>query len=377
MYLTILIPQKEQSQITLEELLENPFMEVNSTYKDAVRKTTEISEIYSKTLYEKRKPRLDWVDHVSMSLTTAVRTTGVEEHYRHFSIPKKSNPTKRREIYAPDETLGTLQRQYKAYLDSLQVLSHNAAYAYTTGRDIVKANQRHQENNSRWFLQLDLKNFFPSINKEFLLKQLNKVYPFPELDNAFIESLTEFALLNDEMPQGTCLSPILSNLVMVPIDFKIEKYLKEKSGDYFVYTRYADDITISCRRKFSPEKIINAIKEIFTEEEVPFRINEEKTRFGSRAGRNYHLGLIINKDNQISVGHEKNAKFRAMIYQWCKSFITDYQGFQPPEFVDQTNKMLGLIAFYTNVEPDFVKKVLAKYNNKFNIDIIKEARKIV
>ena len=264
------------------------------------------------------------------------------------------------------------------YLDYLQIVSHNAAYAYTTGRDIVRANKRHQENNSNWFLQLDLKDFFPSINREFLKKQLYKVYPFPALDKVFVNKLIEYALLNDGMPQGTCLSPILSNLVMVSIDYKIEEYLKKETDDFFVYTRYADDITISCRRKFNPGEVINIIKKVFDEEEVPFRINSEKTRFGSHAGRNYHLGLIINKDNKISVGHKKNAKYRAMLFQWCQDFTTKDTTFRASqEFIEKTNKLLGLTAFYKNVEPDYVQKTLNKYNEMFNINILKEARKLV
>ena len=103
---------------------------------------------------------------------------------------------------------------------------------------------------------------------------------------------------------------------------------------------------------------------MFKELNLPFRINDEKTRYGSRAGSNYHLGVIINKDNKISIGHERNNKFRAMIYNFCQVGSE----WEPSDVY----KMLGLISYYKSIEPNFVKNTLEKYNKKFNTDILKK-----
>ena len=74
----------------------------------------------------------------------------------------------------------------------------------------------------------------------------------------------------------------------------------------------------------------------------------------------------MNKDNQLSVGHEKNQKFRAMIFNFCTT---------GDEWEKQhVQKMLGLISYYKAIEPDFVNKVLLKYGTKYNIDIMSKAK---
>lgn len=370
MYLTIYISKTEIQTINFEDVLNNPFQEIKPIIKDPIKKTLIVSDSYARSLYEKNnKQRYSLLMYLPL-----LPYSEIPNYYTHFKIPKKSDPNKLREIAAPTGVLKTTQELIKNFIEQHQVQCHDTAFAYTEGRDTVRALKRHQENRSRWFLQIDLKDFFPSINSKFLKRQLMQIYPFPFFPENTIEPIIEYSLLNDSMPQGTCLSPILSNLVMVPIDHKITERLRQFKRR-FVYTRYADDITISCREKFDYNEIINLIKEIFSEEEAPFTINESKTRFGSNAGKNYHLGIILNKDNQLSIGHEKNAKFRAMLYNWCKDIstvdTTDY------EFVKRTHKMLGLISYYKNIEPEYIRKTINKYNKKFNIDIEKEAKEII
>ena len=112
------------------------------------------------------------------------------------------------------------------------------------------------------------------------------------------------------------------------------------------------------------------LKNIFFRKwEVPFKINNEKTRFGSTAGRNYHLGIIVNKDNQLSIGHEKNQKFRAQIFNFC-TVGEEWN-------IHDIQKMLGLISYYRAIEPAFVEKVLEKYGTKFNMDIEKRAKELI
>lgn len=47
---------------------------------------------------------------------------------------------------------------------------------------------------------------------------------------------------NMYLPQGACTSPILANIVCEKMDNEVNKFCKQNGA---VYTRYADDITIS------------------------------------------------------------------------------------------------------------------------------------
>ena len=363
MYLTFYV-NGAPKQLTWDDILNDPYLTVD-TKIERKKITKEIPNTYADRLWKKRNPKLDWAP--IKKLTEDLIT---EEHYRHFQIPKKSNPNKMRQIDAPDELLGNIQTAYKDYIEmNLQVLPHKAAHAYVKERSTVTAMKEHQKNNSKWYLQIDLKDFFNSIDGKWLKLQLLQVFPFPYIEPDVMDSLIKASLLNGTLPQGSHLSPLLTNLAMIPIDYTLTENLHNYHGHHYVYTRYADDITISCKEKFDPDEILNVIKTVFKTYNVPFKINHEKTRFGSTAGRNYHLGLIVNKDNQISVGHAKNQKFRAMIFNFC-TVGTEWE-------LHDIQKMLGLISYYKAVEPEFVKKVLNKYETKFNINILEKAKMLI
>ena len=361
MYLTFL-NNAAKRQLTWADILNNPYITRYTDDPKKKRVTKIIPEDYAQRLWASR-----CVIYNPDNIVVNINELDTSEHYRHFQIPKKSNPNKMRQIDAPDDYLSNIQTMYKEQIENqLQVLPHKAAHAYVKNCSTITAMQAHQKNNSKWYLQIDLKDFFNSINGEWLKDQLLQVFPFPYIGEENLNKIIHVSLLNGTLPQGSHLSPLLTNLAMVPIDYTLTEELHNFKGHHYVYTRYADDITISCKEKFDPNEILDVIKSIFRTFDVPFRINNDKTRFGSTAGRNYHLGIIVNKDNQLSVGHEKNQKFRAMIYNFCT--VGDYWE------IHDVQKMLGLISYYKAIEPDFVKKTLDKYGNKYGIDIEKKAK---
>ena len=373
MYLTFLTTTAPK-QLTWEDILNDPYLTVeNSAMRPKKKVTKEISTEYAAQLWEKRKKAYEistpWIKHV-MEVYKLPDDEDTALHYSHFKIPKKSNPHKLRQIDAPDEQLSNIQGAYKDFIENtLQVLTHKAAHAYVKERSTVTAMQTHQRNNSKWYLQIDLKDFFNSINETWLKKMMLEIFPFKFIDEEDLNRIIKVSMLNGTLPQGSRLSPTLTNIAMVPIDYDITETLHNYKGHHYVYTRYADDITISCKEKFNEKEIINIIKSIFKKWETPFRINNEKTRFGSIAGRNYHLGIIVNKDNKLSVGHEKNQKFRAQIFNFC-TVGNEWE-------IADVQKMLGLISYYKAIEPDFVEKVLRKYGEKFNMDIEKTAKELI
>ena len=363
MYLTIKTAVKEK-QLTFEDLLANPFMLSNMVPSGKAKTVTvKITEEYGQELYNKRNVVHSWIPGSPWTLPYEE----IPQHYRQFTIPKKTDPRKRRTINAPSDVLKSIQTHYKCYIeDYLGVLVHKNAGAYVKKKSIVDSMESHQKNDSNWYLQIDLKDFFPSINEAFLRKQLALVYPFKFIPEEMLEPIIKYSLLNDELPQGSCLSPTLTNVLMVPIDHEITERLHNFNNHHFVYTRYADDITISCKEHFDYNQILDVILGVFEEFEAPFTINTSKTRYGSRAGKNYHLGLIVNKDNKISIGHEKNNKFRAMLY----NFIQVGDTWE----IKDVQRMLGLISYYKSVEPDFVNKTIRRYNEKYNVDILAKAK---
>ena len=283
-----------------------------------------------------------------------------EDLYHTFYIPKHSGGLRR--IDEPNSELMSALRELKDLLAE-NGLYHTSAFAYIKGRSIINALQKHQRNESNWYLKTDFSNFFGSINLGFTMRMLKMIYPYSELSVVGFDYLTkalELGFLNDGLPQGTCLSPFLTNLIMIPIDFRIFNDLTERR---YVYTRYADDFIISCKQSFKFTEMVKYIDGVLEEFGAPFRIKPSKTRYGSRNGQNWNLGLMINNKNEITVGHQKKKQFKAMM----NNFILDYKNDKQWD-VEDVQAFAGLLSYYRMVEEDYFKYLIAHYNEKYKVN---------
>lgn len=291
-----------------------------------------------------------------------------ETLYDRFYIPKKSGGL--REINAPVPELMTALRNLKTLLETkMFALYHTSAFAYVEGRSTIDAVKRHQKNESNWFLKTDFSNFFGSTTPDFLFRMVSMIFPFSEIvktergKNSLVRAL-DLCFLHGGLPQGTPISPMLTNLMMIPIDHRLYNCLRTYKGHSYVYTRYADDILISSRHHFEQDELVAFVNESCTSFKAPFQIKDEKTRYGSRAGSNWNLGLMLNKDNEITIGQKNKARFRAMI---C-SYILDRKNGKMWDLHD-VQVMNGLKNYYDMVEPDYVAGVIKFNNEKYNTDV--------
>lgn len=300
-------------------------------------------------------------------------TDNMQEHYQTFHIPKHSGGMRR--IDAPEEPLKDLMRNIKRSIDTkFGKHYHDAAYAYVSGRSTKDAMRAHQKNNSRWFLKLDMKDFFTSCSEAFILQQLQKVYPYSILmadpeSNVTITKLVKLCMLNGGLPQGTPLSPLITNLIMVPIDFKITQYCCERQ---MVYTRYADDLTISSEYDFQWTPVCAAVRAILTEEGAPFTINNTKTRYGSSAGRNWNLGLMLNKDNKITIGHKQKMRLRAGINNFLRDFTNGIFW-----STIELQQLLGNLSYLKNIEPAYTEYIVHELEQKYHLNMNLCAKRIL
>lgn len=295
----------------------------------------------------------------------------IEDEYVTFQIPKRTHGF--RTISAPKDELKEDQRKAADLItDYLSVLPHDSAWAYIKNRDVIGAMKEHVSNKSRWYLKIDLHDFFGSCSTEFVTKQLLKIYPFcyyeePDIQEA-VNNLVKLGILNGSLPQGTPLSPILTNLVMVEYDYKINKLLYQLTKDTplmkqkYVYTRYADDIIISARNKFDYRIILKALNKLF--KDTPLSINKEKTRFGSNAGRNWNLGVMCNKENNITVGYRRKQEIKAATHNYMTA----------PDTWERKDLqwLLGQYSWIHNVEPEYYSHLIEYFNKKYNCDIVKK-----
>lgn len=309
---------------------------------------------------------------------------GKERHelYRTFYIPKKSGGL--RKINAPNDDLMTALRELKTiFEEDCKALYHTSAFAYIKHRCTIDAVKKHQSNKSRWFAKFDLSDFFGSTSLEFVLKMFGMVYPFSEVLKCErgMEELTqalELGFLDGGLPQGTPLSPIITNIMMIPIDFTLSKWARNRldktdDGEWvkapLVYTRYADDFLISSRYTFDHTKVQQKIVDILAEFEAPFTIKAEKTRYGSSAGSNWNLGVMLNKDNNITIGRKRKEQFKAMLSSYARDKLSGHDW-----DLSDVQVMEGHRNYYRMVERDNIDGLCRHLSEKFGLDIVESIK---
>ena len=369
-------------QMSLEELL---FGEMDTRSQMPINPNLTNTRTYAvDAVSEKFTKRID-VDKLIAKLerfneeTKELRDKPRHDLYYEFHIPNKSGGL--RKIDAPEPELKDALYHLKTiFEEDFFALYHTSAYAYIRKRSILDCLKKHQQNESRWFCKLDLSNFFGSTTLEFVMNMLSTIFPFSEVvrhpagKQALSDALS-LAFLDGGLPQGTPFSPIITNIMMIPIDFTIANALRDykwvnKKGEEvqqrFVYTRYADDFQVSSKYDFEYKVIEKLIVDTLSSFNAPFKLNESKTRYGSSAGRNWNLGLMLNGNNEITVGHQKKRQFQAML----SSYVMDKKNGRDWDKSD-IQTMDGYRNYYHMVEPDTIDKIIEHLSKKFDVDIIK------
>ena len=276
----------------------------------------------------------------------AITLQDIETDYKTFKIPKASGGY--REISAPNEDLKKLQQHVLKDINALNIMPHNATHGFTRHRNCKTALLIHQANKSRWFLKLDIHNFFPSITTDYAEELLSDIYPFAYCDTTALRTIISSCTINDKLIQGSPLSPFIANMVMLETDITITNYCKEHK---LIYTRYADDILISSKQKFNADEITQAIKELLPQ---CFSLSDNKTRFGSFAGRNWNLGLMYNENYAITIGHKNRHIAKCRIH----NFIIK------PLDMNEYYALIGLIGYYNYIEDGRWTEELKVIQNK-------------
>ncbi len=128
----------------------------------------------------------------------------------------------------------------------------------------------------QYIVDIDLRTFFDEVNHCHLLQLLYRKIKCPQTLRLIRKWLRAPILIDGQLvkrrkgvPQGSPLSPLLSNIMLHELDRELEK-----QGLRFV--RYADDFSIYTKTKDSARKIGNAIFK-FLRDKLKLTINREKS----------------------------------------------------------------------------------------------------
>ena len=135
-------------------------------------------------------------------------------------------------------------------------------------------------------VDIDIKDFFDSVNHEVLI---NQIYNLGFRDKKLLAIISKMLKANVEgegtkkvgLIQGGVLSPLLSNIVLNELDWWINSQCKMASqalSDNRIYfVRYADDFKILCKTFSEAFKIFNTVK-AWLKENLKLDISSEKSK---------------------------------------------------------------------------------------------------
>ena len=256
------------------------------------------------------------------SLAYLLYKTSPELKYKTFRLQKKTGGE--RVINAPSDKLKQIQRNLSDLLlncidniNSAGKKKSTLSHGFVRERSIITNAEMHKKTKN--VLNIDLEDFFGSFNfgrvRGFFIKNKNFL-----LSQDVATTIAQIACFNNELPQGSPCSPVITNLITHSLDIRLASLAKNYSCKY---TRYADDITFSTRESIFPEKIMKRDGDLFTPSpkliyEISrsgFKINHKKTRIQFKDSRQDVTGLVVNK----KVGVKK--EYRQITKSMCNSLF--------------------------------------------------------
>jgi len=153
------------------------------------------------------------------------------------------------------------------------------SYGFRPGRNAHQALNRCRDYITDGYIyavDMDLEKFFDTVNQSKLIEVLSRTVKDGRVVSLIHKYLDAGVVIRNKfeetemgVPQGSPLSPVLSNIMLNELDKELEK-----RGHPFV--RYADDLIIFCKSKRSADRTLaNTVP--YIENKLFLKVNREKT----------------------------------------------------------------------------------------------------
>lgn len=333
---------KEQNELIVQLFnnmeSKNHFLELlNVAKKIYYGDKVQLFEINQLNYYINKNTVVDYTDIISARQSIAHTSSLDDNFYETFHIPKRNGGS--RTIHAPKKGLKEFQNALNIIIQAIYK-PHDSAHGFVIGKSIVDNARPHV--NQNYVYNLDLKDFFPSVDKARIWGRL-LASPFnlnssgerrkianmistlccvtlkieKKSDDQIAKKMHKYIL-----PQGAPTSPIISNAICEKLDIRLSGVAKRFGLNY---SRYADDITFSSKHNtieinkgvfeniYSKGTVFDLeVRRIITDQN--FSINEKKVRLQTQGYRQEVTGLIVNK--KLNVNRKYINLIRKWIYLW-------------------------------------------------------------
>lgn len=290
---------------------------------------------------------LNLTENIKELVTKLKNMTYIPGTILEVKIPKEGKPGKYRTLGISNFEDKICQKMMQKILESIyEPIFYKCSYGFRAGigcHDALRELRQHLDKNEvENVLDIDLANFFCTIDRSIIMKMLQEKIQDKKLlryiarmFKAGILSEGELIVQEEGIVQGSCASPVLANIFAhYVLDQWFEEVVKQHCKGTVTLFRYGDDAVICCRYKEDANRIKIALAKRL--EKYKLKLNEEKTkvvRFSKKGFREDEEQEVFNflgftfylgksrKGNVIpkvkSCGKRISAKLKR-VKDWCK-----------------------------------------------------------
>lgn len=289
------------------------------------------------------------------------------------TVEVKKNYFDGRIVYEPSAKLKEYVKFIREYVISYLSINLDVVFSYRKGSSTYNAVEMHS--SSKVFYNTDIKNFFPSIDREFakqIIKKNIDNIPITDISD-YVDFLLNFIIFDNNLPVGFSSSPSFSNACLFEFDNALEMYCKDND---LIYSRYSDDIIISSAKDEGFDSIPNYVSQLLWDNYgARFKINDEKSKLIRKGNKIKLLGMVVLPSGKISVDISIKKRVEHLIH----FYITNKEKFVDAVSSDSKIKtegltieqkrekgvevISGLLNHINTIDKSYLNKLRKKYGN--------------
>lgn len=228
-----------------------------------------------------------------------------------------------------------------------------SSHGYRPGRsahDAVRSAREYITQGYDWIVTLDLEKFFDSVQHDVLMSRIARKVKDKRVLR-LIRRYLQAGIMTDGLasprkegtPQGSPLSPLLSNALLDELD-------KELEGRGHRFCRYADDITIFVKSEAAGKRVLASLEKFLTKR-LRLKTNREKSAI-TRPWDSNILGYSFTKEAtpKVRVSPKSVSRLKQKLKpEWKKS-----RGRSVKMTIARLNQILvGWVSYYRLSEDDW------------------------
>jgi RNA-directed DNA polymerase len=226
---------------------------------------------------------------------------------RQVQIPKVGKPGEYRMLGVPTIYDRVCQQALLNRLEPIfEPVFDEANFGYRRGRstkDAMRKAWKEIQSGREWIVDADLKDFFGSADHEKLLTLIAQRVADGRILRLIKAMLTAGSYGRGQLfptergtPQGSVISPMLSNILLTPFD-------QEMRRKGFQLTRFADDWVITCKSEAEARAALAAALRIL--KELGVELHPQKTRIVHVQHGFEFLGYKVKRGKQLKLSENK------------------------------------------------------------------------